>query len=105
MKKSYQQETVDAIKSIGDELQKLYEHEGTTIRAIATRSGLSVNSVKSILSGKTGNIASYDSVARALNTNLIDLIIDTFTAANSVGQKELEVGKSYIIEDRSHLPS
>lgn len=44
------------------------------LRSIAKFSGLTTNSVKSVFSGKTANIASYALVAKALGTTLIDVI-------------------------------
>lgn len=46
----------------------------SNLRTVSKFSGLSVNSVKSVLTGKTANIASYSLIAKALGTNLIDIV-------------------------------
>lgn len=61
------------IVRIGQSLREIFDARKETYRGLSQRSGLSVNSVKAILNGATANIASYDIVARALATSLLEV--------------------------------
>lgn len=83
--KIYPQDVLDQIQAIGAELACIFSLEKTNLRSISKFSNMSVNSVKSVLAGKTGNIASYALVAKALGTDLITVIskINTKVVARS----------------------
>ena len=83
--KIYPNDVVEQIQSIGNKLSTIFNKEKTNLRTISKFANMSVNSVKSVLSGKTGNIASYALVAKALGTDLITVIseIKNEVAANS----------------------
>lgn len=72
--KTYPANITNEISLIAAELKALFTKNSANIRTVAKFSGLSVNSVKSVLSGKTANIASYSLIASALGSNLIDLV-------------------------------
>ena len=72
--KVYPKEITDEILSIAKAIKAVFDKASTNIRTISKFAGISVNSVKSVLSGDTANIASYGLVAKALGTNLIDVI-------------------------------
>tara|TARA_R110002074_G_scaffold402324_1_gene607109 strand:- start:171157 stop:171477 length:321 start_codon:yes stop_codon:yes gene_type:complete len=72
--KIYPQEVTDEVLSIGQAIKVLFDAQKSNLRTIAKFSGMSVNSVKAVLTGKTANIASYSLVAKALGTNLVDVI-------------------------------
>lgn len=72
--KTYPANITNEISLIATELKNLFTTNKANIRTVAKFSGLSVNSVKSVLTGKTANIASYSLIASALGTNLIDLV-------------------------------
>ena len=84
--KIYPQDVLDQIQAIGAELACIFSLEKTNLRSISKFSNMSVNSVKSVLAGKTGNIASYALVAKALGTDLITVIskINTKVSAGLV---------------------
>lgn len=66
--------TLADLKVIALELTNILAQKKMTYKGIAGLSGLSVNTVKAILSGEPANIINYDSVANALGTSLIKVI-------------------------------
>lgn len=72
--KIYPQEILAEVEAIGLALKTVFDSQGNNLRTIAKFSGMSVNSVKAVLNGQTGNIASYSLVAKALGTTLINAI-------------------------------
>ena len=86
--KNYRTEVLNFVKAIGMELKKLHAAKGTSLKTIAASSGLSVNSVKSIFDGQTGNIASYDSLARALGSSMAAIASGMGTTQSCVPQQE-----------------
>lgn len=72
--KTYPTEITDEIMEIANALKSIFTTTNSNIRTIAKFSSMSVNSVKSVLAGKTANIASYSLIAKALGTNLIDVV-------------------------------
>lgn len=72
--KTYPSDITDEVKRIGDELNTIFKASGTNLRTLSKFSSMSVNSVKAVLAGNTANIASYSLVAKALSTNLIDVV-------------------------------
>lgn len=85
--KNYPTAVEDDLKALSKELQETQFNGKWTLRTIAKLANLSVNSVKSILEGQTANIASYDMVARAMNTTLFDIAVKIRSAAKT-SQKE-----------------
>jgi lambda repressor-like predicted transcriptional regulator len=73
-KKTYPTDVTDEVTKIASALNAMFKSQSANLRTIAKFSSMSVNSVKSVLSGKTANIASYSLIAKALGTNLIDVI-------------------------------
>jgi transcriptional regulator with XRE-family HTH domain len=73
-KKNYLETTLADLASISTAYNKLMQDSGMSIRGIAQRSGISINSIKSVMEGRTANIATYDEVARAFDTSLIKII-------------------------------
>lgn len=73
-KKTYPTDVHNEIVQISTALSSLVKSTNTSIRTIAQFAGISVNSVKSVLSGKTANIATYALIAKALGTNLIAVV-------------------------------
>ena len=73
-KKTYPNEITEEIQKISNELARLFKAGNYNLRNIAKFSSLSVNSVRSVLEGKTGNIASYCLIAKALGTTLVDVV-------------------------------
>ena len=72
--KNYPQDITNEINLISVELTKIFTKNKSNLRTIAKFSGMSVNSVKSVLAGKTANIGSYCMIAKALGTTLTDVI-------------------------------
>ncbi len=66
--------TLADLKVIANALTNILAQKKMTYKGIAGLSGLSVNTVKAILSGEPANIINYDSVANALETSLIKII-------------------------------
>ena len=82
--KTYSPLVLDSVKQIGVSLQEIQQRSNVSLKTIATNSGLSINSIKSIFKGSTANIASYDSLARALGTCLTKVAHDCYVKeANS----------------------
>lgn len=73
-KKTYPIDITNEILVISAELSRLFKSNKGNLRNIAKFSGMSVNSVKAVLAGKTANIASYSLIAKALGSNLIYVI-------------------------------
>lgn len=73
-KKSYPTDVSNEIIQISAALSGLVKSTNTSVRSIAQFAGISVNSVKSVLSGKTANIATYALIAKALGTSLIAVV-------------------------------
>jgi transcriptional regulator with XRE-family HTH domain len=71
--KTYSPLVLETVKQIGVSLQEIQQRSNVSLKTIATNSGLSINSIKSIFKGATANIASYDSLARALGTSLLEV--------------------------------
>jgi hypothetical protein len=71
--KTYSPEVLTAVKTIGSALQTYQQKNNASLKTLSTASGLSINSIKSIFKGATANIASYDSLARALGSSLIEI--------------------------------
>ena len=76
--KTYSPEVLDSVKQIGKCLQDLQQGTSASLKTLSTNSGLSINSIKSIFKGSTANIASYDSLARALGTCLTKVAHDCY---------------------------
>ncbi len=72
--KTYPADVTEEISKISTQLATLFKSGANNLRTVAKFSGLSVNSVRSVLDGKTANIATYSLIAKALGTNLIDLV-------------------------------
>lgn len=93
--KTYPVEILQEIASISNSLSSLFKSSKTNLRAIAKFSGLSVNSVKSVLAGETANIGSYALVAKALGTTLTKVIANTYNTSTdttvSTPQADVEV--------------
>jgi lambda repressor-like predicted transcriptional regulator len=73
-KKTYPQDITDEVAKIATALDTLFKNQKSNLRNIARFASISVNSVKSVLAGKTANIASYSLIAKALGTTLTDVI-------------------------------
>lgn len=73
-KKTYPADVHNEIVQISTALATLVKSTSTSVRSIAQFAGISVNSVKSVLSGKTANIATYALIAKALGTSLTAII-------------------------------
>jgi hypothetical protein len=83
--KTYSPNVLESVKKIGASLQEVQQRNNSSLKTIATNSGLSINSIKSIFKGATANIASYDSLARALGTSLVEVACNChMKEANSV---------------------
>ena len=61
------------LSKIGAAIYSLAKDQKQTLRKIAKSTGLSINSVKVVFSGKTGTITTYDTVARYLGTSLFEV--------------------------------
>lgn len=73
-KKVIPQDIIDEVAKIGNALQAIYAATNSNLRTLAKFAGMTPNSVKSVLDGHTANISSYALVAKALGTNLVDVI-------------------------------
>lgn len=73
-KTTYTTNTIQEIESIGLALHDYYKNNKCSLRTISKISSLSVNTVKAVLNGETGNIASYSAVASAMGTTLLDIV-------------------------------
>ncbi len=71
--KTYSQDVLNSVKEIGEQLSQRQKELKTSLKVLSASSGLSVNSIKAIFEGMTANIASYDSLARALGTSLVQV--------------------------------
>lgn len=87
MTKQYPAEITSEIQSIAATLHNLMKNSSSNIRTLAKFSSMSINSVKAVLDGKTANIASYCLIAKALGTNLIDVIHGMKTASLQAATK------------------
>jgi transcriptional regulator with XRE-family HTH domain len=72
--KTYHPATIKTVEAVGTFLKGQFNAKGLSLKTLSAASGLSVNSIKSILKGATANIASYDALARALGTDLISIM-------------------------------
>lgn len=84
--KTYPAEITTEITQIANELSKIFNNTKGNLRTISKFSSMSVNSVKSVLAGKTANIASYCLIAKALGTTLTDIIYNMKVASNAAGK-------------------
>lgn len=110
--KIYPNDVVEQIQAIGNKLSTIFNNEKTNLRSISKFANMSVNSVKSVLAGKTGNIATYALVAKALGTDLITVIseisnevsadsgLDNESPSPNEGAKEFSLNSS---EDDSFI--
>lgn len=73
-KQIYTPQVLQEVKNIGIAVKNYYKANQCSLRTISKISGLSINTVKAVLQGTTGNIASYSAVASAMGTTLLDLI-------------------------------
>ena len=73
-KKTYPVDVTNEISAIAEELSALQKKSGTNVRTIAQFAGISINSVKSALAGKTANIATYVLIAKAMGTTFTSVI-------------------------------
>ena len=73
-KKTYPVDVTNEISAIAAELSALQKKSGTNVRTIAQFAGISINSVKSALAGKTANIATYVLIAKAMGTTFTSVI-------------------------------
>jgi transcriptional regulator with XRE-family HTH domain len=76
--KTYSSQVLETVKQIGTALQGLQQSSSISLKTLATNSGLSINSIKSIFKGSTANIASYDSLARALGSSLTKVACECY---------------------------
>lgn len=60
---------------VGTWLKSLATSQKKTMRQIASDTKLSVNSVKVVFSGETGNVSTYDIVARYLGSSFIRAVM------------------------------
>lgn len=91
--KNYPQDITNEINLISVELTKIFTKNKSNLRTVAKFSGMSVNSVKSVLAGKTANIGSYCMIAKALGTTLTDVIY-TMKATEAVTSKVAMTGEA-----------
>jgi len=73
-KQIYTNEVLKEVERIGTAVKTYYKANSCSLRTISKISGLSINTVKAVLEGATGNIASYSAVANAMGTTLLDLV-------------------------------
>ena len=71
--KTYDKNTLSDIRQIAAELNDLFLASKKPLRTVAQIAMLSTNSAKAVLAGKPANIATYDSVARALGSSIIEI--------------------------------
>lgn len=74
-KKVHPPEIIQEVEKIAKILSDEFARTSANLRTIAKQANMSVNSVRTILEGKTANIASYALIAKALGTNLVELIV------------------------------
>lgn len=88
-------QTLSDIALIGASLSKIMASKKMTFRFLAQDSGLSINSVKTILSGGTANIACYDMISRSLGTTLLSVVnsLDTSKVTPQENIAEVSVEK------------
>lgn len=64
--KNHSEETLNIVKELSKTLYATFLGKKTTITWLSNETGLSTNSLKTILRGDTANIASYITTAKAL---------------------------------------
>lgn len=69
--KNHSDKILEQIKQISNYLYAEFIKSRQTITSLSTKTGLSTNSLKTILKGETANIASYISVASSLGLTLV----------------------------------
>jgi hypothetical protein len=87
--KTYSPKVLESVNKIGSALHGMQIKNAVSLKTIATTSGLSVNSIKSIFKGATANIASYDSLARALGSSLLEVANDCWQQEASQSAQEV----------------
>jgi len=95
--KTYPAEITTEITQIANELSKIFNNTKGNLRTISKFSSMSVNSVKSVLAGKTANIASYCLIAKALGTTLTDIIYNMKVASNATGKAATTPGNATVV--------
>ncbi len=73
-KKTHPPEVTAEVLLISGLLSAEFTRTKSDLRCVAKSAGMSVNSVKNIIGGKTANIASYCAIAKAMGTSLTALI-------------------------------
>lgn len=69
--KNHSEKILEQIKEVSNYLYAEFIKSRQTITSLSTKTGLSTNSLKTILKGETANIASYMSVASSLGLSLV----------------------------------
>lgn len=68
--KNHSVDVLSMVKAIGTELYAKFIANKTTMTKVCRDTGLSANSIKTIFSGNTANLASYLAVAKSLGYTL-----------------------------------
>ena len=68
--KNHSDETLNTVKELSKVLYATFLAKRTTLTWLSNETGLSTNSLKTILRGDTANIASYITTAKALGLTL-----------------------------------
>ena len=75
MNAHFPSEVTNQLRVLGAAIHQLYKDKGyQNYKSFADACNLSINSVKSIFKGKTGNIANYLYALHVLGTNLSDFV-------------------------------
>jgi len=73
-KKVHPPEILQEVEKIAKMLSDEFVRTNANLRTVSKQANMSINSVRTILEGKTANIASYALIAKALGSSLVDLI-------------------------------
>lgn len=93
--KSYSKTVIENLSAIGAELTILQQDSKKPIRVIGQVSSLSTNAVKGVLKGHPANIATYEAVANALGSSLIEI------CAKLASEREAITGPGGVLEENS----
>lgn len=88
MSKSYPSEVTDQLKELGQELCSLWRKDSRGLVEFAKACNLSVNSVKAVFLGKTGNITSYLMIAHTMGLTLEDIVMRIRNSSKSTTEEK-----------------
>lgn len=94
--KNHSDETLNTVKELSKVLYATFLAKRTTLTWLSNETGLSTNSLKTILRGDTANIASYITTAKALGLALVLGSVNTPTSDIPPSKEVPEVSETFL---------